>query len=174
MANASNLQYGPEIGRGPFTSTKTQTTSLQLAMILAQMRAPKSGDDADIEAHADFIRDLADRLCPDFECQLSIQVFPEAYDTVRVIITAPTGTYSLLDIWLADIVGGGITSTPVTGVTFALGTILQTVVSLKNYRVLTTAAGVVDMTIEYTAARNWYVGIMRRGRPWYSAQVHFA
>ncbi len=173
MANAPTLQYGPDTGRGPFTSVEVETASLQLATILAQMRAPKGRLDADVQSHADFIRNLADRLCPDFAAQLSIEVFAESANTVHVIITAPTGTYSLIDVWLADAIGGGLTGTAATTVTFNLGTILQTVVDKKHYRVLTTVAGVIDITLGYASAHDWYLGITRYGRVWYSDQVHF-
>jgi len=165
--------FGPDLGRGPFSSQRIETSALQIATALAQIRAPLTRSDDDLRSHADFIRELADRLCPDWAAALTLKVDPEQYDTVHTNITAPTGTYSLLDMWLADSVGGGVTSTAPAGVTFNPGTIVQTVVSNKHYRVLTTAAGVVDVTVSYGAARNWYWAVTRYGRVYYSSQLHF-
>jgi hypothetical protein len=166
--------FGPDLGRGPFSSQRIETSALQIATALAQIRAPLTRSDDDLRTHADFIRELADHLCPDWAAALTLKVDPEQYDTVHANITAPTGTYSLFDMWLADSVGGGVTSTPPAGVSFALGTIVQTVVSNKHYRVLTTAAGVVDVTVSYGAARSWYWAVTRYGRVYYSSRLYFS
>lgn len=165
---------GPETGRGPFSSQDPVASAMQLATMIAQMRVPQSRLDADIQAHVDFIRDLADRLCPDFAVQLRFAVGAEVADTVYVSLIAPTGEYSLIDLWLSDAVGGGVTGTTAAAVTFNIGTVIETVVDKKHYRVLTSSIGVVGFTISYTSAKNWYIAATRQGRVWYSGQVHFA
>lgn len=174
MADERHTEFfGPDLGRGPFSSQRIETSALQIATALAQIRAPLTRADDDLRAHADFIRELADHLCPDWASALQINVDAEVYDTVHASIIAPTGTYSLLDLWLADSAGGGVTGTAPAGVTFNVGTIIQTITTNKRYLVLTSATGVVDVTVSYTAARTWYWAVTRYGRVYYSSRLYF-
>jgi hypothetical protein len=166
--------FGPDLGRGPFSSQRIETSALQIATALAQIRAPVTRSDDDLRAHADFIRELADHLCPDWAAALKIAVDAEQYDTIHSSIIAPTGEYSLLDVWLADSAGGGVTGTAPGAVTFNIGTIIQTITANKRYLILTSATGVVDVTVSYTAARSWYWAVTRYGRVYYSSRLYFA
>jgi hypothetical protein len=165
--------FGPDLGRGPFSSQRIETSALQIATALAQVRAPLSRADEELRAHADFIRELADRLCPDWAAALTIAVDAEQYDSVHTSILAPTGTYSLLDLWLADNAGGGVTGTAPGAVTFTVGTIIQTITTNKRYLVLTSATGLVDVTVSYTSAKSWYWAVTRYGRVYYSSRLFF-
>lgn len=165
--------FGPDLGRGPFSSQRIETSALQIATALAQLRAPLSRSDDEVRAHADFIRELADRLCPDWAAALNLAVEPELADTVHTNMLAPTGTYSLLDCWLADAVGGGVTATTPASVTFNAGTILQTLATNKRYLVITSATGVVDVTVSHSGAKTWYWAVSRYGRVYYSSRLYF-
>ncbi len=48
----------------------------------------------DLRAHADFIRELADRLAPDWAVQIATDVGPEVSNTIRTSIVAATGRIS--------------------------------------------------------------------------------
>jgi len=165
--------FGPDLARGPFSSQRIETSALQIATALAQIRAPLSRSDDEVRAHADFIRELADRLCPDWAAALSIAVDPELSDTIHTTMLAPTGTYSLLDVWLADAAGGGVTATTPSAVTFNAGTILQTLSTNKRYLVITSATGVIDVTVSHSSAKQWYWAVSRYGRVYYSSRLYF-
>lgn len=165
--------FGPDLGRGPFSSQRVETSALQIATALAQIRAPLTRADDDLRSHADFIRELADRLCPDWAAALRISVDAEQYDAVHTSIIAPTGEYSLLDLWLSDSIGGGVTGTSPGSVTFNVGTVIQTITSNRRYLVLTSATGVIDVTVSYGSTRTWYWAVTRYGRVYYSSRLYF-
>jgi len=165
--------FGPDLARGPFSSQRIETSALQIATALAQLRAPVTRSDDALRTHADFIRELADRLAPDWAASVGLAVLPEVSDTIRLTVTAPIGTSSLLELWLADGPGGGLTTLAPTGVTFGVGTVLETVVSGKHYRVLTSEAGVIDVSVTYPGTRAWYWAVTRLGRVYYSPRLQF-
>ena len=165
--------FEPDLSRGPFSSQRIETSALQIAAALSQLRAPLTRSDDDLRAHVDFIRELADRLCPDWAASLSLSVDPEQSDTVHASFLAPTGTYSLLDCWLADNGGGGVTGTAPGAVTFLAGTVIQTVVTNRRFIVLTSPTGVVDVIVSYTGVKDWYWAVSRYGRVYYSSRLHF-
>jgi len=166
--------FGPDLARGPFSSHRIETAALQIATALAQLRAPLARSDDDLRSHANFIRELADRLAPDWAAQLTIHVGSEKSDTITTDIAAVTGTYSLLECWLADNVGGGVTSQAPTNVTFVTGTILETIVTGRRYLVITPATGVVTVSVTYTGIRTWYWAVSRHARVYYSDRLYFA
>ena len=133
--------FGPDLARGPFPPHRIETAAIQIATALAQLRAPLSRDDDAIKDHADFIRELADRLAPDWAAQVNIDVGEEYGNTVQTSITAITGTYSLLECWLADDYGGGLTSIVPNSVTWNTGTALQTITTGKHFLVITPYTG---------------------------------
>jgi hypothetical protein len=165
--------FGPDLGRGPFSSQRIETSALQIATALAQLRAPVSRADDDLRAHVDFIRELADRLAPDWAATVTLAVGTVQNFEVRTEITAPIGTYSLLDLWLADNAGGGLTTTAPDAVSFAAGTVLQTVVDRKRWLVLTSPSGHIDVTVQSFITRTWYWAATRLGRVYYSSRVFF-
>ena len=171
--NARHTEFfGPDLGRGPFTSQRIETSALQIATALAQLRAPLGRAADDLRGHVDFIRELADRLAPDYASQVAIDVTgSDPY--ISVTIRTAIGSYSLLDCWLADSVGGGLTATAPNGISFSSGVIVQTVVNLKHYRILTPTSGVVTMTVTSTIAHTWYLAASRGGRVYYSSSIHF-
>lgn len=166
--------FGPDLGRGPFTSHRTETAVIQIAAALAQLRTPLARSDADVQAHADFIRDLADRLAPDLAVAVSFTVGDESANAVQTGIRTALGTYSLLHCWLADQAGGGETATAPSSVTFNAGTVLHTLTANKHFLVLTPATGVLDVTVSYAGAKTWYWGVSRLGRAFYSSALSFA
>lgn len=165
--------FGPDLGRGPFTAHRIETAAMQIAAALAQLRAPLTHSDTDIRAHADFIRDLADRLAPDWASLITMDVGSEAGNAVQTSIATGVGTYSLLRCWLADSVGGGETAVAPT-VTWNTGTVLQTVTANKHYLLITPATGIADVTVSYAGAKSWYWAVSRYGRTYYSSKLTFS
>src|SRR4030095_2906773 len=106
--------FGPDLGRGPFSSNSPQVAAVQIATALAQPRAPLTRAEADWQGHAEFIRGLADRLFHHFPYQIQLDVGVETADNIVTTIRENTGTYSLLHCWLADAKGGGETRTAPT------------------------------------------------------------
>jgi len=165
--------FGADLGRGPFSAGRMEVAVLQIAAALAQVRAPLARNDADLLSHGDFIRQLADRLAPDYAAYLSIDVGGETGNAIRSTFRTALPAVSLLDCWLADAVGGGLTGTEPDSVSVNVGTLLQTVVSKKRFLVLTTGAGVADLTVSYSGTKNWYWAVTRLGRVSYSDRLQF-
>lgn len=173
--NARHLEFfGPDLGRGPFSPHRIETAALQIATALAQPCAPLTRNPGDLQAHADFIRALADRLAPDWAAQLALDVADEVANEITTTIRASVGGYGLLDCWLADSVGGGVTATAPASVVFETGTVLETVVAYKRYLVLTPTTGVVQVRVGYSGARTWYWAVSRHARVLYSSGLAFS
>ena len=173
MSQRHTELFGPDLGRGPFATHRIETAALQIATALAQLRAPLLRDDDQVKSHADFIRALADRLAPDWAAQINIDVGDESGNTIATSILAVTGTYSLLECWLADDPGGGETAFAPTSVTWNTGTVLQTITANKHYLIVTPYTGVADVSVNYTGGRIWYWAVCRQGRVYYSSQLYF-
>lgn len=165
--------FGPDLGRGPFAAHRIETAAVQIATALAQIRAPLTRSDSDWQAHADFIRNLADRLAPDWASQITLDVGDEAGDAIQTSIRTALGTYSLLHCWLADTPGAGETAFTPDAVTWNTGTLLETVTASKRYWVVTPATGVADVTVSYVGNRTWYWAVARYGRVYYSSALNF-
>ncbi|HOO17127.1 MAG: hypothetical protein KBH81_14180 [Phycisphaerae bacterium] len=165
--------FGPDWGRGPFSSYRIETAALQIATALAQLRVPLLRDDEQIKSHAEFIRQLADCLAPDWAVQISSDVGQLSGGAIPTSILAATGTFSLLDCWLADSPGGGLTSTAPSSVAWTSGTVLQTIVERKRYLIVTPSTGVATVNVSYGGVKNWYWAICRQGRVYYSSQLSF-
>jgi hypothetical protein len=165
--------FAPDLARGPFTSNSPTVAGVQLAAALAQVRAPLSRSDADLIAHVDFIRALADRLFPDAAELLDLDVGVEVADQIQTTIRQDTGKYALLHCWLADTPGGGETTLAPTSVTWNSGVVLQTVTAAKRFLVLTPANGVAAATVQFNGDRTWYWAVARHGRVFYSSSLNF-
>ena len=125
--------FGPDLGRGPFAAHRIETAVIQIATALAQVRAPLSRADSDLQDHVDFIRNLADRLAPDWASQITMDVGDEVSNEIQTSIRTAVGTYSLLHCWLTDAPGGGETSAAPGDVVWNSGIVLETVSTLKRY-----------------------------------------
>lgn len=165
--------FGPDLARGPFSPHNMDAAAIQIATALAQLRAPLTRSDDDILDHGDFIRRLADRIAPDYATYIKIDVGHEVSNSIQTTIRTELSTYSVLDLWLADTYGSGLTSLAPPAVTFNTGTVLQTVVANKHFRVISSSTGVIDVTVSYAGVRDWYWGISRHGRAYYSARMDF-
>ncbi len=165
--------FGPDLGRGPFASQRLETAAVQIATALAQLRAPLLRSDTDILAHADFIRQLADRLAPDAAGFVSATVGSETADTINTTFRLAVQGRSLLRIWLADSIGGAPSTLAPNSVNFLTGTILETIVPNVDYLVITSATGLVNVTVGYNAAKIWTWGVARNGGVFYSANLFF-
>lgn len=166
--------FGPDFARGPFVSGRLDVAALQVAASLAQMRAPILRSDAEIEAHADFIQALAERIAPDQYSSVQISVGDELADSITTTFRINVPAYTLLDCWLSDGPGAGITSTTPSTVTWSTGVVLQEVVTRKHYRIITAGTGTATVTVTYPAARVWFWAVSRGSRAFYSSQLFFA
>lgn len=165
--------FGPDLGRGPFSSNSPPVAAIQIATALAQPRAPLTRSETDWQTHAEFIRSLADRLFPDFAEQIHLDVGAEASDNIVTTIREDTGTYSLLHCWLADAKGGAETGTAPTSVSFSGATVLQTITANKRFLIITPTSGVATATVNYGGDHTWYWAVARHGRVYYSNAVNF-
>ena len=93
--------FGPDLSRGPFTSNSPTVAAVQIATLLAQLRVPLLRSDTEIEAHADFIRSLADRLMPDAAQAIHLAVGPEISNDIFTTIREDSSERSLLHCWLS-------------------------------------------------------------------------
>jgi hypothetical protein len=166
--------FGPDIGRGPFAAHQIEVASLQIATALAQLRAPLTRADDDLRAHADFIRELADRLAPDWAVQIALTVAPAAGGVIATNILAATGTCSLLHCWLADGVGGGLTATAPDSVTVRGGAVVQTIEAHRHLLLVTPTSGVLGLDVAYGGIHTWRWAVARFGRVYYSTALEFA
>lgn len=165
--------FGPDFARGPFAGGRLDVTALQVATQLSQLRAPLLRSDTDIQAHADFIQDLAERLAPDQYSAVRISVGDELLDTIITSFLVAAPGYSLMDLWLADAPGGGLTTTTPTSVTWSAGVVLQEIVTRKQYRIITTGTGIATVTVTYSSPRVWYWACSRGSRVFYSSQLYY-
>ena len=172
--NGSLEFFGPDWSRGPSAGGRIETAALQIATTLAQLRAPLTRADGDITGHADFIRALADRLAPDWAVQVATDVGPESANAITTSIRAATGTYSLLDCWLSDSIGGGVTLTAPGAVSFTGATVLETIVANKRFLLITPSTGTIEATVTYAGVKSWYWAISRFARVYYSSQLYFS
>lgn len=166
--------FGPDFARGPFAPHKIETAAVQIATAIAQVRAPLTRSDDDLLSHASFIRELADRIAPDWAAQVSMYVGDEVSSNISTSIRIATGTYSLLDCWLADASGGGVTATIPDAITFTSGTVLETILAKKRYLVIAPPTGVVNTTVTYTGTHAWRWAVSRHARVYYSAELDFS
>ncbi len=165
--------FGADLGRGPFTSTRLETAAVQIAAALAQLRTPLKRSDDDIETHADFIRNLADRLAPDYAAAISFAIAAESANAIVTSIRTALSTRSLLHCWLADSIGGGETATAPDSVVFNDGVLLETATADKRFLVVTPTTGVLSVTVNYVGDSSWYWASARHGRVFYSPVLNF-
>ncbi|MFO0837751.1 MAG: hypothetical protein U1D55_04435 [Phycisphaerae bacterium] len=166
--------FGPDLGRGPFASQRLETAAVQIATALAQLRAPLLRSDTDILAHADFIRQLADRLAPDYAAFVAATVGSESSDTINTTLRLAVQSRSLLRIWLADSIGGGPSVLTPASVSFITGTVLQTVTSNLDYLVISSSTGLVNVNVNYSGSKTWYWGVSRGGSVFYTSGLFFS
>lgn len=165
--------FGPDLGRGPFTSHIPAVAAIQVATALAQIRAPLTRSDTDLLSHAEFIRSLADTLFPDVANQIRVDVGLEIANTIACSIREDTSNYSLLHAWLADTKGEGESATTPASVTWTGGAVLQTLSANKRWLLITPTNGVVTASINYTGDHTWYLAAARHGRVYYSSAIDF-
>ncbi len=165
--------FGPDLGRGPFSSNNVAVASVQIATALAQLHTPLSRDTGEILDHAAFIRALADTLFPDQASTIRFVVSDEVSDTIDVTIYDDSHQYSLLHVWVADDVGKGETVITPSEVTWPGGAILETVTVRKRYFVISPSAGVITVSIKYTGAHDYRLAVARNGRAYYSPLIRF-
>lgn len=165
--------FGPDLARGPFSSQRIETSALQIATAIAQLRTPLTRSDDDLFAHADFIRQLADRLAPDWAAWLTFAVGAKVGTTITTTIRSALPAVSIVDLWLADGFGQGLTSVTPASVTFTSGTVLQAVVANKWWRVITPSTGIVTVNVVFAGVWTWKWAASRGGVVYYSYDLAF-
>lgn len=167
--------FGPDLGRGPFSSNSPPVAAVQMAAAIAQLRAPLLRSQTEIEAHVDFIRALADRLFPDFASQIRFNIGEEdASDNILTQILDDSGQYSLLECWLADARGGGVSVVDPTSVTWGPEVVvLQTIVTRRHFRVIAPTTGLLNVTVKCFDDHTYYWAVARQGRVYYSSSLNF-
>lgn len=166
--------FGPDLGRGPFSSNSPPVAAVQIAAAIAQMRAPLLRTDAELQAHADFIRGIADRLFPDIAAAVRFVVGNESSDSLSTQIFDDSGQFALLHCWLADVKGGGETTLAPDAVTWGPeAVVLQTITTRKRYLIVTPSSGALSVSVSYAGDREWYWAVSRAGRVFYSSELDF-
>ena len=165
--------FGPDFARGPVLSGAPEVAAVQIAAALAQLRVPLLRSDSELQSHAEFIRSLADRLFPDLAGPVALSVGSEQNNQITTQITDNSGSYSLVQMWLADSIGGGETGTAPDSVSFNGITVLETITPNKRYLVITPKTGLANVTVSYAGSRTWYWAAARQGRIVYSSKLDF-
>jgi hypothetical protein len=165
--------FGPDLARGPVLSGQPEVAAVQIAAALAQLRVPLARSDADIAAHAAFIRTLADTLFPDYAAGIRFDVGAESGNQITTQLRVETTAYTLLHCWLADSVGGGETSVAPGAVSWLNGEVVQVVTSKKQWLLLVPTTGFVSVEITEVGEHTWYWAAARHGRVYYSSKVQF-
>ncbi len=165
--------FGPDFARGPVLSGAPEVAAVQMAANLAQLRVPLVRSDSELTAHADFIRSLADRLFPDLAGPVVLSVGSEQNNQITTQITDNSGAYSLVQMWLADSVGGGETATAPDSVSFSGAVVLETITPNKRFLVITPKTGLANVTVSYAGSGVWYWAAARQGRVVYSTKLDF-
>jgi hypothetical protein len=174
MAERRHMEFfGPDLARGPVLSGSPQTAAVQLATALAQLRAPLKRSDDDIRAHADFIRELAGRLFPDWAVSIEMDVEPLSAGAIPTTFRLSNGVHNLLHCWLSDSAGGGLTSAAPDSVTWGVGTVIHEFVPNKHWLILTPETAIARATVSFSGMRDWYWAATRFGRVYYSSQLSF-
>ena len=172
--NRRHLEFfGPDLLRAPALSGSPPVAAVQIATAIAQLRAPLSRADADIESHAEFIRALADKLFPDHAVNVRFDVGTEIANAIDTTIRVESSDYSLLHCWLADSVGGALTATAPTSVTWPAGSVVETIAANKHFLVVAPKTGVLTVTVNKTGAADYHWAVSRYGKVYYSNQLSF-
>lgn len=165
--------FGPDFGRGPFTGHRLDTAAVQIAAALAQLRAPLLRSDDEIRTHADFIREIADRLAPEFASQVFLDVADEDGNAIDSVFRVHPGAYTLLHCWLADDLGKAPSSVTPDDVEWSDGVVVHELTARSEFIVLTDVAGVISARVSYTGARSWRWAVTRTARVYYSSALTF-
>lgn len=165
--------FGPDLGRGPFAAHRIETAALQIATALAQLRTPLTRSDADLLAHGDFIRTLADRLAPDYAAAVAVDVGTESVNQIACSLRTALSAHSLIECWLADTIGGGVSATAPDSITFHSGAVLRTILTNRHFLLITTDTGIVDLNVQYSGVKSWRWALARHGRVFYSTTLQF-
>jgi hypothetical protein len=166
--------FGPDLGRGPFASSQLNAAAVQIATALAQLRAPLLRSDTDILAHADFIRQLADRLAPTETGFLSAAVGSEASNVVSTNFRVAVPARTLVRLWLADFFGGGVSANSPTSIAYPVGTLVHSYTTDRHVLAMTDSSGQLTVNVTFTGTRTWYWAVGFRERVTYTDPLSFS
>lgn len=164
--------FGPDFARGPFASSNLDTAAIQIAAAIAQVRAPLTRDDTEISNHAQYIRDLADIIAPETATFVSISFAEDLSSGTIVTFRTNTTRSVLLRLWLADDIGGGVSNGTPSQVFWDSGVVLEEVVTRKHWVIATNTVGVAQALVRTSTELNWYWGVARGSRVFYSSQMN--
>jgi len=165
--------FGPDFARGPFGSSNLDVAAISIAAAIAQVRAPLTRDDTEISDHAQFVRDLADIIAPETATFISIDFTPVTGGGTIVTFRANTLNRVLLRAWLADDYGGGVSNATPDDVTWDTGVELQNIDSSdKHFLVVTNNVGVAQAFVSVSSETDWYWGVARGSRVFYTGQMN--
>ena len=161
--------FGPDFARGPFASSNLETSALQIATAIAQLRTPLERSDEAITAHAEYIRTLAEALAPDAATSLKISTGDSPLGK-SVTFRANYATRTLLRVWVAGYGGGGPRS-PLDTIIWLSGVVIETIEEGAQYVIATDSGGTASMHISDGAAPLVYIGAARGARIFYSSAI---
>ncbi len=165
--------FGPDLIRAPVLSGSPEVAAVQIAAAVAQLRAPLTRDLAALEQHTDLIRNLADRLFPDYASGLALAVEDESANVVTTSICVQTPHATVLRCWLADAGAEAPTTTPPNAVEFLSGTILEEITPRTSYVILTPASGIITVRVTKPGTADYRWGATILGRARFSPTLQF-
>lgn len=158
--------FGPDLGRGPFASSNPSSSALQIATMLAQLRAPVQRDDQQILDHADYIRQVADTLYPDQATFVAVET--EDLSGLNVVtFRTNSSSRTLLRIWMTDSFGGPPrTFIPTTIV--VTGAVIAQDPARASWEIATNDVGVAQINVTLSQGEEVYWGVARGQRIFYA------
>ncbi len=165
--------FGPDLARGPFSSSQLETSAVQIATALAQLRAPLVRRDSDILAHADFIRDLADRLAPAAASFVRVSVNTIA-GGFTLSLRANVERSTLLHAWVASAWGGAVVDATPAVADWTSGSVMHEFADRKHWIVLTDADGTAKLNLLDGGSQNWYLAVARGANVFYAGPLNFS
>ncbi|MBN2445407.1 MAG: hypothetical protein JXO22_01680 [Phycisphaerae bacterium] len=164
--------FGADLARGPFSASYLETSIVQIATALAQLRTPVERDDNALLSHADFIRTLADRLAPDVSDYVSASTTDGPVGCITTFRANAT-TRTLLRVWLADSYGDGPSSTGADTVVWLSGLVVQEIDYNGHYVIMTDSTGIASVLLDHGSSASFYWGVARGSRVFFAGPVSF-
>ena len=165
--------FGPDLIRSPVLSGSPEVAAVQVGAALAQLRAPLTRDLAELEAHADLIRGLADRLFPDQASALRLSVDEESDNEVVTTIAVQTTQPMLVRCWLTDAGADAPTLNPPNQVVVLSGTVVQQNPTGTELLLLSPGNGILTIRVTKPGTANYRWAAVLIGRARFSDSLEF-
>ena len=164
--------FGADLARGPFSASYLETSVVQIATALSQLRTPVARDDDALLDHADFIRSLADHLAPDVANYVSVSTADGPVGRVSTFRANAT-TRTLLRVWLADSYGGAPSDDGIDTILWLSGTVVEEIEYGTQYVIMTDSDGIASVMLDHGSSATFYWGVARGSRVFYAGPVNF-